>query len=160
MSESVSEGQRRLATFAAVFWFEMIGALLVGSIVLFSYSPFFTCYGDPAPGNDPPPCSPGVSALLRDGSLALWALLLGATAAVSIVAWLASRHHATTRAVLFSLLGLIAATAVVVVAVAGGLVAVLPFLWVGIPAFLLLASWLPVLARDVGDWRSPGRRPT
>ena len=160
MSERVSEGQRRLATIAAVFWFEMIGALVVGSIVLFSSSPFFTCYGDPAPGHEPPPCSPGVSPLLRDGGLALWALLLGGTAVVSIVAWLASRHHASTRAVLFSLLGLIAATPVVIVAVTGGLVAVLPFLWIGIPAFLLLASWLPVLARDVGEWRLPDRRPS
>jgi hypothetical protein len=147
MSEGSRDGQRRLATIAAVFWFEMVGALLIGSMVVLSP---LSCFGDPGPGYEGPgPCPGGAPALFREGSLALWALVLGGTAAVAIFAWLGSRHHPITRAVLFALLGLIAATPVVAVAVAGGVFAVLPFLWVGVPAFLLLASWVPVLA----SWR-------
>lgn len=105
MSDRAREGQRRLATIAAVFWFEMVGALFVGSMVL-SFLPL-PC--DPGPEYEAPgPCARGVSAL-----------------------------------------GLVASVPVVAVAVGGGVLAVLPFLWVGIPAFLLLASWLPVLAQGV-----------
>lgn len=146
-----SEGQRRLATIAALFWFEVVGALIVGSMVVLSP---LSCFGDPAPGYEGPgPCPGGVPRLFSEGTLAPWALLLGGAAAFAIIAWLASRHHPLARSVLFSLLGLVAAISVMLVALAGGLVAVLPFLWVGVPAFLLLASWVPVLARGVREWR-------
>jgi hypothetical protein len=146
MLDTAGEGQRRLATIAAVFWFEVVGVLALGSMLVMSP---LSCFGDPAPGYEGPgPCPDGVPALFRAGSLAVWALTLAGTAGVCLVAWSLSRDHPLLRALAFSVIGLVAVVPIVIVAIHGGVFAVLPFLWTGIPALLLLGSWLPVLIRE------------
>lgn len=147
--DRAKEGQRRLATTAAVFWFQAVGALAIGALVVLSP---LSCYGDPAPGYEGPgPCPGGVPSLFTNGTLLLWTFVLGATAAVAVGAWFATRVRPLARAMTFSLLGFLAVVPIVLVAIPGGLGAVVPFLWTGIPAILLLGSWLPVLARGTGE---------
>ena len=137
--------QRSLATAAAVFWFEVLGLLAVAAIVVVSP---LGCFGDPAPGyTGPGPCPGGVPPVLTDGTLVAWGLFLGGTATAAALAWVATRRHPRARAGTFAAVGAIAAGAVVVAAVVGGLLGVVAFFWIGIPALLLLGSWLPALRR-------------
>jgi len=141
MVNTASDDRRRLATTAAVFWFEAIGAIFVIALVVLSP---LSCFGDSFDGGEP--CPAGPVPLLLGGSLIPWAAMIAGVAPVAIAGWLATRSRPITRAVIFSMLGLLAAVPVILVAAGGGLFAVLPFLWTGIPAVLLLGSWLPVLA--------------
>lgn len=94
----------------------------------------------------------GVSQSFRDGSLALaWLAMLVAIAFGSAALWGATRSHPGIRATGFALLGLAGVLLVVRTAMSDELVGFLGVLWLGVPAVLLLAAWLPVLATG---WRS------
>lgn len=147
MASSALEGPRRLATIAAVIWFEVVGGLYLAALALLS--PF--CWGSGCEAT-------GVPESFRDGSLvAVWIGYLVAVAVGSALLWTATRRHPVARGSCFTVLGAVAASLVVGWATSDGLVAVFLLLWSGIPAVLLLGSWLPVVAGAVAT-RAAARR--
>ena len=65
--------------------------------------------------------------------------------------WRVSRDHPIARAAGYVALGLVGALVVVRAVLSDELVGFAGFLWLGLPALLLMAAWLPVFATG---WRS------
>jgi len=131
-----STGWRRMATLAAVSWFEVMGLAGLGALLWFS--PF--CWGVGCEAT-------GVPESFQNGSLALaWIGVLVVIALGSAALWRATQSHPGIRATGLVLLGLAGVLLVVRSAMSDELVGFLDFLWLGVPALLLLAAWLPVFA--------------
>jgi hypothetical protein len=127
--------QRRLATIAAFFWFELVGGLAVVWTILVSP---FTCFEGA--------CPEGAADLIGDGTLIIWAVILAGVATIGVVTWFATGDRAWPRAVAYVVIGSFASVLIVIAALMDVLFALLWFIWIGIPAVLLLGTWVPVLA--------------
>ncbi|MEI7745186.1 MAG: hypothetical protein WCK58_15730 [Chloroflexota bacterium] len=138
-SDHLAEAQRRLATVAALFWFEAIGAMVVAGYLLLAP---MSCMGD---GGGP--CPGVLTDAFRDGSLAVVLLFMAGAAAAVTAGWAGTQGRPGARALAFSFVGALGAAPVVLAAATDGMAAWLPLLWSGIPAVLLLGTWVPVVAR-------------
>ncbi len=133
--------RRRTATIVAVAWFEVMGFASLG--LLLWLAPF--CWGSNCEGA-------GVSELFRNGSLALtWIGVQAAIGGGCIVLWRVTRDHPIIRGAGFVALGLAGALVVVQAVLSDQLVGFAGFLWLGVPALLLMAVWLPAFGTG---WRS------
>jgi hypothetical protein len=135
MTLSRGAGRRRVATLAAVTWFEVAGFIGLGALLWLA--PF--CWGGDCEAT-------GVPESFRDGSLAIrWIGVLATIAVGCAASWRATQSHQGVRAVGFVSLGLLAVLVTVRAAMSDELVGSVVFLWLGAPTLLLLAAWVPVL---------------
>ena len=125
---------------AAVFWFEAIGLMGLGAAVLLSP---FSCWGDrlpdtPAPVDDP--CAAGEIPIIHDGVAGTWLIVLIAVGLGIAAVWVATRGHPRWRGVGLTVFGLLALVPIVAAATTSLALALIPTLWTGVPALLLLGS--------------------
>ena len=120
---------------AAMLWFEVVGILAVAGLTVMSP---FACWGDsPDPSTRPSPCSIG-SNPLHDTAVMLGAVLIAMGVAAAIL-WVATIGRPRWRAIVCTFLGLVALAPFAIVVVDPALV-LLPALWTGVPALLLLGA--------------------
>ena len=116
---------------AALFWFEVVGLIGVAGLVVMSP---FACWGDPIDVS-PAECSIGANPL--DHTAVMLTAVLIATGVAAAVLWVETTGRPRWRAIACTLLGLAALTPFAVVVVDRDWV-VVPALWTGVPALLLL----------------------
>ena len=146
----------RLYFMAALFWFEVLGFMVLGAALLVSP---FSCWGDrfgPAtPASEA--CAAGEAPYVH-GSLAVWAVILIAIGMGAVLAWVMTSGRPRRRGTVCLGIAMAAALPIAWLALSSPIAALLLFVWIGVPAIVLLGA-ATALLRTRPDGPNPDPLP-
>lgn len=137
----------RLYVAAAVFWFEALGS--VALLAAYVLSPF-ACWGhrsEVAPAATDS-CAVGEAPFVHDGTVVVWLIGLLVVGFGAVLLWYATNSRPRVRGLGCIALGVAATGPIARAVLVDPILAVLLFVWMGVPALLLLGAGWRLLRPD------------